>query len=357
VAESICRASCVSCFSHPENASLLLLERAKGVGVKSTAEIYSDLADLSRAASGWCVHNPNVSAAIYDHQGRFVASGSHKKRISDDHAEIIALRDAGDKAHGGTIYVSLEPCNHTGATGPCVEAIKASGIKKVVYAVADPNSVASGGAKALRDAGIEVIHEKSAALEFEQRGWLHRIQNNRPLITAKIGITLDGRIAASDGSSQWITSEASRQDVQVLRSQVGAIVTSTGTFQADNPSLIPRIDGAPTPLRVVMGARSIQAAGFHHIQSQELGELIDYLNGEGINHALVEAGGTFLTALFRGDLIDELIVYQAPKILGSGTPWVENLGISTLTSAIELECLGTSQIGNDTKTHYRIVRK
>lgn len=325
--------------------------------MKSTAEIYSDLADLSRAASGWCVYNPNVSAAIYDAQGRFVASGSHKKKISDDHAEIIALRHAGDRARGGALYVSLEPCNHTGTTGPCVEAIRASGIKKVVYAVCDPNTVAQGGAKALHDAGIEVIHEKSPKLEFEQRGWLHRINLGRPLITAKIGITLDGRIAASDGSSKWITSESSRQDVQALRSQVGAIITSTTTYQADNPSLLPRIDGAATPLRIVMGKRPIQAAGFHHIQTQEFGELIDFLNDEGINHALIEAGGTFLSALFRANLLDELLIYHAPKILGSGTPWVGDLGISTLSDAITLECLSTSQIGHDIKTHYRIVRK
>lgn len=325
--------------------------------MKSTEEIFGDLALLSRDAAGWCVHNPNVSAAIYDIDGNFIAAGAHKKKISNDHAEVIALQAAGEQAHDATLYVSLEPCNHSGTTGPCTEAIKASGIKKVIYAVADPNPMASGGAEALREAGIDVIHQKSELLEFAQRGWLYRIRHGRPLITAKIAITLDGKIAASDGSSKWITSDAAREDVQNLRAEVGAVITSTATYLADNPSLLPRVAGAPTPLRVVMGNRELSAPGFHQVTSHNFAELVDYLNSEGVNHALVEAGGTFLAALLSGNLIDELVIYQAPKILGSGTPWVENLGISTLADAIELECMNTTQIGNDIKTHYRIVRK
>lgn len=325
--------------------------------MKSTEEIFGDLAALSLDAAGWCVHNPNVSAAIYDIDGNFIAAGAHKKKISNDHAEVIALQAAGERAHEATLYVSLEPCNHSGATGPCTEAIKASGINKVIYAVADPNPLASGGANALREAGIDVIYQQSELLEFAQRAWLHCIKYGRPLITAKIAITLDGKIAASDGSSQWITSIAAREDVQKLRAEVGAVITSTATYLADNPSLLPRIDGAPTPLRVVMGNSAVSATGFHHVKSHEFIELIEWLNHEGVNHALVEAGGTFLAALLNADLIDELVVYHAPKILGSGTPWVENLGISTLADAIELKCLATSQIGDDIKTHYRIVRK
>jgi diaminohydroxyphosphoribosylaminopyrimidine deaminase/5-amino-6-(5-phosphoribosylamino)uracil reductase len=324
--------------------------------VKSTQEIFRDLADLSRAASGWCVFNPNVAAAIFDANGELAATGVHKKKVSDDHAEVVALKAAGAKAQGGTLYVSLEPCNHTGATAPCVEAIQASGIKKVVYAVNDPNPVAQGGAKALLGAGVEVIYEKSPELEFEQRAWLHRMVHGRPLITAKIASTLDGQIAASDGSSKWITSESSRQDVQALRSQVGAIITSTATYLADTPSLLPRIEGAPTPLRVVMGKRAINAPDFKVIASHEFRELLELLNSEGVNHALVEAGGTFLSALLRADLIDELVIYQAPKILGSGTSWVEDLGVTTLSDAITLETLSVAPIGADIRTHYRIVR-
>ena len=324
--------------------------------VQSIDEIFGDLASLSRAASGWCVQNPNVAAAVYDADGHFVATGSHKKKISDDHAEVIALKAAGGRAKGGTLYVSLEPCHHTGTTGPCTEAIKASGIKKVVYAVADPNPIASGGAEALSAAGIDVIYQKSELLEFEQRAWLHRISSGRPLITAKVAVTLDGYIAASDGTSKWITNEDSRADVQRLRAQVGAIVTTTSTFLADRPSLLPRIEGAPTPHRIVMGEKQVDADGFTHIKTRELTELISLLNKEGINHALIESGGTFLSSMMKAELIDELVIYQAPKLLGSGKKWVESLGIDSLAGALGWECLGTYQIGSDVKMHYRRVR-
>ena len=324
--------------------------------MKSTQEIFHDLASLSRAASGWCVHNPNVAAAIYDANGEFAAMGVHKKKLSNDHAEVLALKAAGAKAHGGTMYVSLEPCSHTGATPPCTEAIKSSGIKRVIYGVTDPNPVASGGAKTLTAAGIDVIYERSEVLEFEQRAWLHRIAYGRPLITAKVATTLDGYIAARDGSSKWITSEDSREDVQKLRAQVGAVITSTQTFIADQPSLLPRVPDAPTPHRIVMGEREVTATGFTHVQSRELDELIHLLNEEGINHALVEAGGTFLSSLLQRDLIDELIIYQAPKLLGDGKKWVADLGISTLADAIHWESLGMYQIGSDVKMHFRRVR-
>lgn len=324
--------------------------------VKSTDEIYRDLAALSRAASGWCIHNPNVAAAVYDADGCFIAEGAHKKKISNDHAEVIALNAAGSKARGGTLYVSLEPCNHTGATGPCTEAIKSSGIKRVVYAVADPNPIARGGAQALQEAGIEAIHQPSSTMEFEQRAWLHRITTGRPLITAKVAITLDGYIAAEDGTSQWITSEASREDVQHLRAQVGAVITSTETFLNDQPSLLPRIANAPTPLRVVMGKRDIPLTQFTHLKSHEIAELIELLNNEGINHALVESGGKFLASLIKGDVIDELVIYQAPKLLGAGKKWVDALGINSLSQALIWELLGTERIGDDVKSHYRRVR-
>lgn len=324
--------------------------------VKSTDEIYRDLAALSRAASGWCIHNPNVAAAVYDADGRFIAEGAHKKKISNDHAEVIALNAAGSKARGGTLYVSLEPCNHSGATGPCTEAIKSSGIKRVVYAVADPNPIARGGAQALQEAGIEAIHHPSSTMEFEQRAWLHRITTGRPLITAKVAITLDGYIAAEDGTSQWITSEASREDVQHLRAQVGAVITSTETFLNDQPSLLPRIANAPTPLRVVMGTRDIPSTQFTHLKSHEIAELIELLNNEGINHALVESGGKFLASLIKGDVIDELVIYQAPKLLGAGKKWVDALGINSLSQALIWELLGTERIGDDVKSHYRRVR-
>lgn len=324
--------------------------------MKTTDEIFADLALLSRSASGWCVKNPNVAAAVYDANGEFVSQGAHKKKLADDHAEVIALKEAGARASGGTLYVSLEPCNHVGTTGACTDAIRMSGIKKVVYALPDPNPIASGGAKALAESGIEVVYHKSEKLEFEQRAWLHRLAYGRPLITAKVAMTLDGYIAAADGTSKWITSEESREDVQLIRSQVGAIITSTETFLNDQPSLIPRIEGAAIPLRVVVGKRQVNAPGFTHVPTHNLEDLIGLLNSEGINHALVEAGGIFLSAALRANLIDELLIYQAPKILGAGKKWVENLGIHSISEADTWELLSTNKIGSDVKTHYRKVQ-
>ena len=332
-----------------------LMMKRRGRQVKSTEEIFSDLALLSRDASGWCVHNPNVAAALYDADGEFVASGVHKKKISSDHAEVVALKKAGTRAEGGTLFVSLEPCAHQGTTGPCTEAIRASGVKKVVYAVTDPNPLARGGAEKLQTFGVDVLHHKSEKLEFEQRAWLHRIEKGRPLVTAKVAITLDGRIAAADGTSKWITSEESRNDVQKLRSQVGAVITSTATYQADKPSLLPRLEGAPTPIRVVMGRTPVSADGFIAVGSRDHSQLIEFLNNEGVNHALVEAGGTFLAALLRARLIDELVIYQAPLLLGSGKLWLEELGINTLENAISLERISIEAIGQDVKSHYKVV--
>jgi diaminohydroxyphosphoribosylaminopyrimidine deaminase/5-amino-6-(5-phosphoribosylamino)uracil reductase len=222
--------------------------------------------------------------------------------------------------------------------------------------VADPNPIARGGAQALQEAGIEAIHQPNSTMEFEQRAWLHRITTGRPLITAKVAITLDGYIAAEDGTSQWITSEASREDVQHLRAQVGAVITSTETFLNDQPSLLPRIANAPTPLRVVMGTRDISSTQFTHLKSHEITELIELLNNEGINHALVESGGKFLASLIKGDVVDELVIYQAPKLLGAGKKWVEALGINSLPQALTWELLGTERICDDVKSHYRRVR-
>ena len=158
-----------------------------------------------------------------------------------DHAEVVALKAASGKTNGATMVVTLEPCNHSGSTGPCVQAIIESGITTVVYAVTDPNQAAAGGADALRAAGINVINgllETEAA--HANRAWLTKIRMNRPYFTWKASTTLDARVAASDGSSKWITNEASRADVQILRRQADAILVGTNTVITDNPHLIPR---------------------------------------------------------------------------------------------------------------------
>jgi len=294
--------------------------------------------------------------------GTFIADGLHNRTISNDHAEVVALKKAGLSAKGATLVVSLEPCNHVGTTPACVDAIINAGIAKVIYAVVDPNPIASGGAERLRSAGINVELIASKDLEDIQGAWLHRIKSGRPYFIWKVATTLDGYIAASDGTSQWISSEASRADVQILRSQSNAILVGTGTTLADNPTLQPRIAGAQSPLRIVMGARDIPADFNLHkgdsetifVKSHEIDVLLQSISGKAINQVLVEAGPTLGTALLAAGLIDEIVIYQAPTLLGAGKPWVGDLGISTLANGAPLTLLDSIQIGPDLKSRYRV---
>lgn len=324
-------------------------------------DAYAHLAALSLQGLGVSTPNPNVSAAIYSEQDSLIASGFHNRKVSPDHAEIIALKSAADSARGATLVVSLEPCAHTGSTPPCTQAIIDAGIAKVIYAVNDPNPVAAGGAEVLRAAGIEVEYSSSAHLEFLQRAWLHKIKSSRPLMIWKIATTLDGKVAASDGTSQWITSSHAREDVQLLRAQSDAILIGTNTAIVDNPNLIPRGHSA-RPVRIICGEQEVapeshvfdEEARTVLVKSKSIPDLMTLLTKEGFNQVLVEAGPTFGSALLASGKIDELMIYQAPKVLGSGKNFVGNLGITTLNDHLELELLSTQQCGSDIKSHYRV---
>ena len=323
---------------------------------------YAHCADLSRSVLGKSAPNPNVSAAIYNSHGELIADGAHDRTISLDHAEIVALKKVGSKAKGATLVVSLEPCNHVGTTPACVDAIIAAGISRVVYAVADPNPIAAGGAQRLKSAGLIVDLIESAELMDIQGAWLHRVLTNRPYFIWKVATTLDGYIAASDGTSQWISSEQSRADVQVLRSHSDAILVGTGTALADNPTLQPRIAGASTPLRVVMGTRDIPANFNLHqgeseaifLKSRDVSALIDTLADKAVNQVLVEAGPTLGSALLKAGVIDEIVIYQAPVLLGAGKSWVTELGINSIKDGMLLTQISTEQIGPDLKSRYRV---
>ena len=320
---------------------------------------YAHLCSLSRTGLGVSTPNPNVSAAIYSADEKLIADGFHNRTLSVDHAEVIALKKAGSAARGATMVVSLEPCAHTGTTPPCVDAIIEAGIAKVIYAVSDPNPIAAGGAQKLLDAGLVVEHHKSAELEFVQRAWLHKERTGRPLMIWKVATTLDSKVAASDGTSQWITGPESREDVQLLRAQSDAILIGTNTALVDNPHLIPRGHTA-RPVRVVCGEQEIPVthkvfdnqARTIMVKSKSIPELIKVLCKEGFNQVLVEAGPTLGSALMASGKIDELIIYQAPKMLGAGKEFVSHLGISTLADHIELELLSVSRFGGDVKSHY-----
>ncbi len=328
-------------------------------------DAYARLAALSLENLGRTAPNPNVSAALYTAEGQLIAEGVHNLHLSSDHAEVVAINKAGTATRGATIVVSLEPCNHTGKTGPCVDAIIEAGISRVIYAVKDPNPTAAGGADRLRSAGVEVEYVESTELADIQGAWLHRITAGRPYFIWKVAVTLDGRIAATDGSSQWITSEKSRADVQVLRSQSDAILIGTGTAISDNPTLRPRIDGANAPVRIVMGNRDVPAGSNLHdgigetifVKSHEPSSLLNVLESAAINQVLVEAGPTLGSALFAAGLIDEVVMYQAPKVLGAGKTWLEDIGVTSIDGARALTLISSLKIGPDMKFRYRVEKR
>ena len=324
-------------------------------------DAYAHLYSLSLQGLSVSTPNPNVSAAIYGEDGSLISDGFHNRKVSVDHAEVVAIKKAGSAARGATMVVSLEPCAHTGTTPPCVQAIIDAGIAKVIYAVADPNPIAAGGAQMLADAGIVVEHRESADLNFVQRAWLHKERTGRPLMIWKVATTLDSKVAASDGTSQWITGPESREDVQELRAQSDAILIGTNTALVDNPHLIPRGHEA-RPVRVICGEQEVPATNkvFDNeartivVKSKSIPELMKVLSDEGFNQVLVEAGPTLGSALMASGNIDELIVYQAPKMLGAGKEFVSHLGISTLDDFLELELLSVQPFGSDIKSHYLV---
>jgi diaminohydroxyphosphoribosylaminopyrimidine deaminase/5-amino-6-(5-phosphoribosylamino)uracil reductase len=310
--------------------------------------------ERARMGLGKTFPNPIVGAVITSATGEFISDGFH---LGADHAEVVAIKAAKEIPAGSIIYVTLEPCNHHGKTPPCVDAIIKAGISKVIYAVSDPNPVASGGAQRLREAGIEVdsgLAQQEAS--FANRAWMTKIAKDRPRITWKIASTMDGKVAASDGSSKWITGEPARADVALMRSQADAIVTSTTTVNADDPLLTSKGLGN-NPVRIVMGSSEIAAnsqilgkdAKTVIIKSRDPKELIAFANERGFNQLLIESGPTFGTALLSQNLIDEIVLFQAPTFLGSGTPSISNLGITNITGRCDFEIADVEIIGADLK--------
>ena len=318
---------------------------------------------ISRSGLGRTWPNPIVGAVILSTTGEFISEGFHQRGsngAAGDHAEVVAIKGAGASARGATLVVTLEPCNHHGKTPPCTEAIIEAGISKVIYAVSDPNAEAQGGHERLAKAGIDVLKFDDASdVEATNRAWLFRIRNNRPYITAKIAATLDGFIAASDGTSKWITSPEARHDVALLRNESDAIVTGTGTVIADNPRLTVRgLDPKSTnqPVRYVVGSRAIdQGAAIRDTSAEthfveDIAQLMESLAARRFNRVLIEAGPRLTSSLISAGLVDELYIYQAPTLLGQGRSMVESLGISTLSERLDLNLHCTRIIEGDTRT-------
>jgi diaminohydroxyphosphoribosylaminopyrimidine deaminase/5-amino-6-(5-phosphoribosylamino)uracil reductase len=315
-------------------------------------------ADLASRASRTSP-NPKVGCVILDRQGRVVGEGYHRG-AGRPHAEVEALRDAGPAARGATAVVTLEPCNHHGRTGPCSEALIAAGVARVVVGRRDPNPEAAGGIAALRDAGIEVeVAEEHAPLADLNRYWEIAVRTGRPAVVWKAAATLDGKVAAVDGTSRWITGSQAREEVHRLRAQVDAVMVGTGTALADDPRLTVRTGAgaAHQPLRVVVGSRSLPpAAHLHdgsaptlHIPDHDPEVVLQRLWDEGVRSVLLEGGPRLAGAFLAADLVDCIVWFAAPKLLGSGFSAVADLGIATLTGARSFALQGVRAIGQDVR--------
>jgi diaminohydroxyphosphoribosylaminopyrimidine deaminase/5-amino-6-(5-phosphoribosylamino)uracil reductase len=325
---------------------------------------------LGLAASPGVPHGPNprVGCVLLDSDGAIVADGHHRG-IGTAHAEVDALRQAGDAARGGTAVVTLEPCNHTGRTGPCAGALVAAGVARVVFAQTDPNPVAAGGAATLRAAGVEVegglLADEAEALNV---AWTFAVTHGRPFVTWKAAATLDGRIAAADGTSRWVTSEAARAEVHALRAEVDAVVVGTGTVLADDPHLAVRRDGEVVagrqPRRVVVGLRDVppgarvldDAAESLHLRTHDPREVLAELARREVRHVLLEGGPTLAAAFVRAGVVDAVRWYAAPALLGAGANALADAGMSTIAEALRLTVTGVAQVGADVRIDARVIR-
>ena len=338
--------------------------------------------------------NPRVGAVLARDK-EIVGEGWHETP-GQAHAEPNAIRNAGDRARGATAYVTLEPCSHHGRTPPCVDALLAAGVRRVVYAIGDPDPRVNGrGARLLADAGVLVesgLMEREA--EALNAGFLMRLRKGRPFVRLKSAASLDGRTALANGASKWITNEESRADVQHWRAQSGAILTSAATVLADDPRLDVRIEAPQQPLRVVLdrrrqvrkGAKILRppgevllfaAAGKRPAKTTaktmterlgaarierlrvsrghlDLGRVLERLGELQINDVLVEAGPRLSGAFLSAGLVDEWILYLAPKLLGpQAKPLAAFATLTKMSAAPQFELLDSATVGNDVRLRLR----
>ena len=312
--------------------------------------------------------NPRVGCVLLAPDGTTLAEGFHRGS-GTPHAEADALSRAGERARGSTAVVTLEPCDHTGRTGPCSRALLAAGVARVVFAQSDPNPVAQGGAATLRRAGVDVeVGLLADAARAVNRAWSFAVAHQRPLVTWKLASTLDGRSAAADGTSRWISSAPSRRDSQRLRAACDSILVGTGTVLVDDPRLTARdSDGVDLPrdrqlLRAVMGLRAVpagsrvldDAADTVLLRTHDPHEALAELFARERRHLLLEGGPTLAAAFLDAGLVDEVVAYVAPVLLGAGVPAVGDLGVSTIADALRLDLLDATTIGTGPETNLRL---
>jgi diaminohydroxyphosphoribosylaminopyrimidine deaminase/5-amino-6-(5-phosphoribosylamino)uracil reductase len=348
-----------------EGGTLAKNERASvdrgGVEHSDTAEMRAMRRALELARRGPRGVNPQVGAVILSPSGTVLAEGWHRG-AGTPHAEADALSTLTPaQSRGATAVVTLEPCNHTGRTGPCAVALIEAGVARVVYATTDPNVVAAGGAERLRAAGVDVtsglLQDESDALLHD---WIEAQRLGRPFVTVKWAQSLDGRIAAPDGTSRWITGASARADVHRRRGLADAIVVGTGTVFADDPALTARTHDdalqAAQPLAVVLGDRPIPAnarlhrhpRGFvQYPRAVDLDAVLAELGARGVQRVFVEGGPTIASAFLRHGLADEVLAYIAPVLIGGDRLAVGDIGVDTLTDAQRLDVASVERLGDD----------
>jgi diaminohydroxyphosphoribosylaminopyrimidine deaminase/5-amino-6-(5-phosphoribosylamino)uracil reductase len=338
--------------------------------------------------------NPCVGAVVLDVDGAVVGDGVTQP-VGGHHAEVMALREAGPAARGGTLVVTLEPCRHVGRTQPCVDVIVDAGISRVVFGLDDPYDAAAGGARLLREHGVDVesgVHADEASAVLGR--WTAAMGRQRPHVTWKYAATLDGRVAAPDGTSQWVTGAAARRDVHRERYLADAVIVGVGTVLADDPELTVRTWPATRqPLRVVVDSDArtpatarvlndaaatllvvaddadqarvdaLAAAGPAVVRAArqdnhvDLRAVLSVLFDRSVAIALLEGGPTIATAFVRAGLVDRVVAYHAPLLLGAGAPLAGDLGVSTLSNAIQLTVDDVCPIGEDVRIDARITSR
>ena len=307
---------------------------------------------LAAAVHGSTSPNPAVGCVVVTGDGSVFEGATQPP--GGPHAEVVALTQAGSQAHAATLFTTLEPCSHTGRTGPCTHAIIDAGVAHVVIGVADPDHHVNGaGIAALRAAGIDVTTGVlEAEVAYQLRHYLVHRRTGLPFVTLKMACTLDGKIAASDGSSQWITGLAARRDAHQLRADHDAVVVGAGTVRADNPALTVRHVQGRDPLRVVLGAASPDAAIHPCIElSGAIPDVLQHLAARNVTSVLVEGGAQVASAFHDAGLVDEYVLYIAPALMGGHG--AQGVLAATATSTIDLlrrgRFVSTEMLGDDLK--------
>jgi diaminohydroxyphosphoribosylaminopyrimidine deaminase/5-amino-6-(5-phosphoribosylamino)uracil reductase len=296
--------------------------------------------------------NPWVGCVIETADGRLVRGATEPP--GGRHAEVVALDAAGPEARGGTAWVTLEPCSHTGRTGPCADVLIDAGIARVVVAIEDPDpKVAGSGIARLRDAGIVVeVGEQADAVRAQLAPYLKHRQTGRPWVVLKLASSLDGGTAAPDGTSRWITGGAARADAHALRAESDAIVVGAGTVRDDDPSLTVRHVPGRDPLRVVLGTAPAEARVQPALEFQgELPDLLDQLGERGVLQVLVEGGATVAGAFHRAGLVDHYVLYLAPVLFGGSDarPLLAGEGAATMADVWRGAITAITPLGGDVR--------